>query len=82
MRSREVIDQELRQLAETTKKYFGAEINFMDLQAQVHKIIKEKVGSYFYNRYRDWQVPELFELSDAIEKSMEISKKYYRAPKG
>lgn len=74
MRNTEQIHEEIEQLTEITKKTFGVAVNMLELQAQVRKIINERVSSYFYNRYRDWRVDDLMQMDELVSKKLDLGK--------
>lgn len=81
MRTDEAIEQEFTYLTEIVKQNFGVSINLVELQGQVHRIIRDKVQGYFFNRYRDWPVQDLFALDALLERKMEIDSRYFRRDK-
>ena len=74
MRTQEQINEEIEQLSEITKKTFGIQINLLELQAQVRKIINERVSTYFYNRYRDWRVDDLMHMDEAVTGKLDLTR--------
>ena len=74
MRTIEQVGEEIEQLSDITKKTFGVSVNLLELQAQVRKIINERVSSYFYNRYRDWRVDDLMAMDELVSKKLDLSR--------
>jgi len=65
-KSKEACTAELETCAENAKAYFGIELNLETLQGQLGDMVAEKIASYYYQRFRDWNVHDLLALREVL----------------
>jgi hypothetical protein len=74
-KSKESIASEIQYCSEITEKHWGMKLNLKTLDKQIASIISEKIEGYFYQRFRDWTVPDLLALREALGPADKESRK-------
>jgi hypothetical protein len=74
MKSKAAIETELQTCMDSAERYFRQELDLKRFNDQLSHIITEKVEDYYYQRFRDWSVPDLLQLKVCIIERLKAEK--------
>lgn len=74
MKSKAAIETELQTCIDSADRYFRQELDLKAFNDQLTHMISEKVQDYYYQRFRDWSVPDLLQLKVCIIERLRAEK--------
>lgn len=74
IKSKAAIETELQTCMDSADRYFKQELDLKRFNDQLSHIIAQKVEDYYYQRFRDWSVPDLLQLKVCIIERLKAEK--------
>lgn len=59
-------DNEIETVEDYCARIFTTSVDMMAFRKQINTLIQERIADYIYQRYRDWPMPDLLRLEEAL----------------
>lgn len=74
-KSKAAIETELDTCINSAERYFLSELDLKRFNDQLSHIIDEKIQDYYFQRFRDWSVPDLIQMKLCVIAKLKAGEK-------